>query len=93
LKKAFRIGLIGGFIAGVIVAIAMDMAFKDALGGSWADAVSHDLSIILKRPVPSSSFIVLLGVIFLVGIVGLFGALVGGVVALFLYKLFSLLKN
>lgn len=93
MKKAFRIGLIIGFIVGVIVAITMDIAFKDALGGSWADAVSHDLSALLGKPVSTSSFVVILGVVLLVGFVGVIGACIGGVVGIFFYKLFGFLKS
>lgn len=93
MKRAFRIGLAGGFIAGAIVALTMDIAFKDALGGSWADAVSHDLSALFGRPVSPGSFIVIIGVVLLIGIVGLFGAFIGGIVGVFLYRLFSLLRN
>lgn len=93
MKRAFRIGMVCGFIAGVIVSLTMDIAFRDALGGSWADAVSHDLSALLGRPVSSGSFVVILGVVILIGIVGVIGAIIGGVVGVFLYRLFSLLKN
>ncbi len=93
MKRAFRIGLAGGFIVGVIVALTMDIAFKDALGGGWADAVSHDLTALLGRPVSPGSFIVIIGAVLLIGIVGLFGAFIGGAVGVFLYRLFSLLRN
>lgn len=93
MKKAFRIGMVGGFLVGVIVALTMDIAFKDALGGSWADAVSHDLSALLGKPVSKGSFVVILGVVILIGFVGVIGAFIGGVVGVFLYKLFSLLRN
>lgn len=93
MKKAFRFGLIGGFIAGVLVAITMDFAFRDALGGSWADAVRHDLSLIFGRPLTNNSILVIAGVMLVVGLVGAFGALIGAVVGVFLYRLFSLLRN
>lgn len=93
MKGAFRIGLVGGFIAGVIVALTMDIVFKDALGGSWADAVSHDLSLLLEKPVSKSSFVVILGVVILIGFIGVIGAFMGAVVGVLLYKLFSLLRN
>ncbi|MCX7794736.1 MAG: hypothetical protein N2257_10110 [Thermodesulfovibrionales bacterium] len=93
MKRTFKIGMIAGFFVGVVVSLSMDIVFKDALGGSWADAVSHDLSLLFGRPLSPNSFIVIMGVFIVIGLVGLIGAFIGGVVGVFLYRLFSLLKN
>ncbi len=93
MKKIFYLGLILGFIVGIIVAISMDFLFSDALGGSWSDAVRHDLSLILQTEVSKDSLLVILGVIFVVSIVGVFGAIAGGIVAFFLSRFFQLLRK
>lgn len=93
MKRAFRVGLILGFISGILVGLTMDLLFKDSLGGTWSQAVSHDLTQILGRPVNPDSPLVILGVIFLIALIGIIGSFIGGVVGIFLYRLFTLLKT
>jgi len=56
----------------------MDFAFRDYFGGTWFDAVSQDLTRLLKRPVPKDSPVVFIGVTTVIMFIGLIGGIFGG---------------
>jgi hypothetical protein len=69
----------------------MDVVLGGALGGGWREAVAHDLGAIFGRSFDNNSFVVLLGVIMVIGFVAAFGALVGGIFGVMVTRLFSFL--
>ena len=93
MKKAFSIGIIGGGILGIVVALSMDLLLGTSLGGGWSEAVANDLNSIFKTNLPSGSFIVIIGVIIVVGIIGAFGAFIGGIFTVVLAGLFKALTK
>lgn len=76
--KPFKIGFIIGFLLGITVAFTLDFAFRDALGGTWFDAVAHDLSKILGKPVQKDEPIVFILVTTIFMFIGLIGGVLGG---------------
>jgi len=92
-KKGFYIGSLCGGILGVIVALSMDLVLGGALGSGWREAVAHDLAALTGKTFGINSVVVLLGVAIVVGIIGAFGALVGGIFGVMLARLFSFLTK
>ncbi|HUO78414.1 MAG TPA: hypothetical protein VMU21_12650 [Thermodesulfovibrionales bacterium] len=93
MKKGFYIGSLCGGILGVIVALSMDLVLGGALGSGWREAVAHDLGALTGKTFGINSVVVLAGVAIVVGIIGAFGALVGGIFGVMLARLFSFLTK
>jgi hypothetical protein len=91
LKRGLYIGCILGAFAGLAIAVGMDVILGDALGGTWRDAVAHDLAAMLGRAVDKSSFMVIAGVLLVIGFIVFFGAAVGGIFGVIMARLFSFL--
>jgi hypothetical protein len=92
-KKGFYIGSLCGGILGVIIALSMDLVLGGALGSGWREAVAHDLGALTGKTFGINSVVVLVGVAIVVGIIGAFGALVGGIFGVMLARLFSFLTK
>ncbi|MCL4475160.1 MAG: hypothetical protein M1508_02895 [Nitrospirae bacterium] len=91
MKKGFFIGAICGGALGIIISLSMDLILGGALGSGWREAVAHDLGALFGRTFDNNSFIVVLGVIVVIGFVAAFGALVGGMFGVMITRLFSFL--
>ncbi|HET6514056.1 MAG TPA: hypothetical protein VFG09_02770 [Thermodesulfovibrionales bacterium] len=93
MKRAFSIGAVVGGILGIAVALSMDLLLGGAVGGGWREAVAHDLGSLFGRPFGQNSFFVIIGVVFVLGIIGAFGAFVGGIFGLMIGRLLSFLTK
>lgn len=93
MKKAFYIGAAVGGISGVIVALSMDMLLGQSIGGGWSNAVAHDLNQLFKINLSEHHFIVITGVILVIGLIGLFGSFIGGVFFVMAARLFKMLAK
>jgi predicted PurR-regulated permease PerM len=71
----------------------MDLGLGGALGSGWREAVAHDLEALTGKTFGINSVVVLLGVALVVGLIGAFGALVGGIFGVMLARLFSFLTK
>lgn len=91
MKKAFCIGAATGGIIGAIIALSMDFLLGNAVGGSWSEAVAHDLNYYFKANLPANHALVILGVFIVIGIIIAFGSLIGGVFSMMIARLFSML--
>ncbi len=78
---------------GLIVSLSMDLLLGTSLGGGWKDAVAHDLSLLLGSTINRESFIVILGVVVVIGFISAFGALIGGIFGVFVGRLLSFLTK
>jgi hypothetical protein len=92
-KRAFYIGVVFGGVLGIAVALSMDLLLGKSLGGGWSEAVANDLNRLFKSNLAPNSFIVIIGVIIVVGIIGAFGAFVGGIFSVMLARLFKVLTK
>ena len=93
MKKAFYIGAAIGGISGVIVALSMDMLLGQSIGGGWSNAVAHDLNQLFKINLSGHHFIVIIGVILVISLIGLFGSFIGGVFFVMAARLFKMLAK
>ena len=93
MKKAFYVGAAIGGLLGVIVALSMDLLLGQSIGGGWSNAVAHDLNQLLKLNLSEHHFIVIIGVIVVIGFIGLFGSFVGGVFFVMAARLFKMLTK
>ena len=93
MKKGFYIGSLCGGILGVVIALSMDLVLGGALGSGWREAVAHDLGVLTGKTFGMNSAVVLLGAAVVIGLIGVFGALVGGVFGVMLARLFSFLTK
>ncbi|TAL23479.1 MAG: hypothetical protein EPN94_09425 [Nitrospirae bacterium] len=93
MKKAFYFGLVLGCILGIAVALSMDILLGKSLGGGWSEAVANDMNHLFGSHLPQDHFIVIGGVIFIIGIIGSFGALIGGIFLVMIAHLFKMLTK
>lgn len=93
MKRAFYIGLVLGCILGIAVALSMDILLGKSLGGGWSEAVANDLNHLFNTNLPQNHFIVIAGVVFVIGIIGAFGALIGGVFLVMIAHIFATLTK
>ncbi len=93
MKKAFYIGVIIGGISGITVALSMDLLLGSTLGGGWGVAVANDLNRLFNANFSPDDFIVIIGIIVVVGIIGAFGAFIGGFFGVIIGRLFSMLAK
>jgi Fe2+ transport system protein B len=92
-RKAFYIGIITGFILGVAVALSMDLLLGKSLGGGWTEAVANDLNHLFNSNLSTSHLLVIIGVVIVIGIIGAFGSLIGGVSFVMIAYLFKSLTK
>jgi len=92
-KRAFYFGLIAGGILGVVVALSMDLILGKSLGGGWSEAVAHDLNHMFNSSLPQDHIVVIFGVLIVLGIIGAFGAFIGGVSFVMVARLLTMLSK
>ena len=93
MKRGFYIGVICGGILGIVIALSMDLILGGALGSGWREAVAHDLTALTGTPFSENSFLVIIGVVVVVGFIAAFGAFIGGVFGVMMARLFSFLTR
>lgn len=79
MKKVFYIGLAVGGILGIVIALSMDIVIGKSLGGGWSEAVANDINKLFHANLPQNHIVVMVGVLVVLGIIGAFGALIGGI--------------
>lgn len=93
MKRAFYIGVIIGGVSGIAVALGMDLLLGPTLGGGWGVVVANDLNRLFDANFLPNDFIVIIGIIVVVGIIGAFGAFIGGFFGVIIGRLFSMLTK
>jgi len=78
-KKVFYTGLAVGGILGIVIALSMDIVIGKSLGGGWSEAVANDINKLFHANLPQNHIVVMVGVLVVLGIIGAFGALIGGI--------------
>lgn len=92
-KKFVTIGAVLGGILSLSISILMDVLYADTFQGTWRDAIAKDLNSVLALDVSSSSIIVYLVFILVLGILTAFGAFMGFIFSFFLYRFFRFLGS
>lgn len=77
LKKAVIIGALCGALVSLGLAISMDYIFSDSFQGTWRDAAVKDVTRMFGPAYGQNYFVVSLVLIFVMGFLAAFGALLG----------------
>ncbi len=93
MKKAFYIGVVFGALLGIAVALTMDIFLGKSLGGGWTEAVAYDLNRLFDADLSQNHLIVIAGVAVVIGIIGAFGALIGGICFALIANFFKMLTK
>lgn len=93
MKKAFYVGAIIGGLFGIIIALSMDLVLGETLGGGWRKAVANDLNKLFNSNLSENNIIVLIGVVISIGIIGLFGSIIGGIFSVMIARIFFILSR
>jgi len=92
-KRFVLAGAIVGAAASVTVSLLMDLLYADALNGTWRDAIARDFNHIFSSTLTPHSPVVYVAFIFILGILGGIGALLGAVCAMVIYRFFSFMDK
>ncbi|MBA4348425.1 MAG: hypothetical protein C0415_00335 [Thermodesulfovibrio sp.] len=93
MKKPFYIGAAFGGVLGIVTALSMDVLLGQNPGGGWSEAVANDMNRLLKTNFSTNSSIVIAGVIFVIGLIGIFGAFAGGIFGVIIARFFDSLTK
>jgi hypothetical protein len=91
LRRFLFAGVILGACLSIGISLLLDPLYSDSLGGTWRDAIVKDLETFLSLSVSKDSPLVTLIFLLILSILGLFGALMGLIFSLFVYKFFSVI--
>ncbi len=86
-------GAIGGALLAVAVSLLLDVLYADALGGTWRDAIAKDMETFLSLSLPPGGAVVTLLFILILAVLSLFGAFMGSIFSLFVFKFIELLTR
>lgn len=96
-EKKFKVALIFGAVVGAVMAVAisllLDVLYADALNGTWRDAISKDLHSFLSVDLPPDSFTVTVLFLVVLAIMGLFGAFLGAMFSVIVFRFIDLLTR
>lgn len=93
MKKAFYTGIVVGGLLGIAIALSMDLLLGKSLGGGWTEAVANDLNHLFGTSFSQTHFFVIIGTGIVIGIIGAFGAFVGGIFSVMIARLFAMLTK
>jgi len=93
LKTVLLVGASIGAILSVTFTVLMDALYADSLGGTWRDAIVHDMHSMFSVTYAPDSFVVTVLYILIILLLALFGALMGALFTTFAYKFLSLLTR
>lgn len=93
LKLVLLLGALGGAALSVAIALLMDVLYADSLGGTWRDAIAGDAEKLFSVSLSPEGLVVTLLFIVILAILGAFGALMGMMFSVFVFKLIGLLTG
>lgn len=91
LKRFLIAGAVAGAILTIAISLFMDVLYADVLGGTWRDAIVKDLMTFFSVSVSSGSFVVTVTFLFILLVLGSFGAAAGVMFTVFVYRFLELL--
>lgn len=96
-EKKFRVALVLGAVCGAVMAVAisllLDVLYADALKGTWRDAISKDLESFFSVNLSPDSFAVTVLFLIILAILGLFGAFMGSMFSVIVFRFIELLTR
>jgi hypothetical protein len=93
MRKPFYAGAVFGGVLGLVVALCMDLLLGQGIGSGWSEAVAHDLNLLFKTNFPNYHIVVIIGVIAAIGLIGFFGAVIGGLSVTLIDRFFKMLTK
>lgn len=93
MKKYVRIGAAVGGILGIVIAVGMDALLGQGPGGGWGPAVAHDLNLLFKSELSAGNPLVLIGVVLIIALFGVIGAVAGGIFTAAVFRFFRALTG
>jgi len=91
LKRAVITGAVIGALMSLGAAFAMDFILSDSLQGSWRDAAAKDVTKIFGASCGQNYWAVTLVLVFVMGFLAAFGAMLGVAAGAIMNRLFRLL--
>lgn len=91
LRRFLFAGMILGACLSIGISLLLDPLYAGPLGGTWRDAIVHDLNAFLSVSVSKDSLLVTLLFLLILSVLGLFGAFMGLIFTFFVYKFFSVI--
>jgi len=91
LKRAIIIGAAIGALITLGTALSLDMFFSDTFQGTWRDAATKDVTKMFGPACGQNWFAVTLVLVFVMGFLALFGAMLGTVAGVIMNRFFKLL--
>ncbi len=89
MKRPFHTGAVFGGGLGLVIALSMDILLGQGIGSGWCEAVAHDLNLLFKTNFPNYHIVVIIGVIASIGLIGIFGAVIGGLSVVLIDRFFN----
>lgn len=93
LRRLLLAGALTGAAMGIALAIFMDTLYADSLGGTWLDAIKHDLDMVFSADFNRQGMAVKAVFGLVLSVLALFGAAMGYVFSFIIYKFFGLLRG
>ncbi len=91
LKKAIIIGAALGAVASLGIALSIDVLFSDTFQGTWRDAAAKDVTRMFGPACGQNWFAVTLMLVFVMGFLAAFGALLGTIAGVIMNRFFKLI--
>ncbi len=91
LKKAIIIGAAAGALITLGTALSMDFFFSDTFQGTWRDAAIKDVTRMFGPACGQSWLAVTLVLVFVMGLLAVFGAFMGVIAGVIMNRFFKLL--
>ncbi len=89
LKKAIIIGAAAGALITLGTALSMDLFFSDTFQGTWRDAAVKDVTRMFGAACGQNWFAVTLVLVFVMGFLAAFGALMGAAAGVIMNRFFK----
>ncbi len=93
LRIALFVGAAAGFVLGIAITLLMDTLYAGSLGGTWQDAISNDLNNLFSLDIEPGGLITQVVLAFIIVVHGAFGAFMGAVFSVFVFKLLQMLTK
>lgn len=92
-RLVLLLGAIGGAALAVAITLLLDVLYADALGGTWRDAIAKDMETFFSVSLQPEGFAVTVLFLLIIAILGLFGAFMGSLFSVFVFKFIELLTR
>ena len=82
-----------GVVVAIAVSLSLDLMMGDVHGGSWHEAVRHDIGLMFGSDWASKEWFISLGVVIVIGGIVIIGAVIGAVFGIIAGKALSIMSR